>query len=215
MQQGLREVPIDDKSIMVVSSMTELINESFGPDANVILLRRKLKGDFNAAAKALSNLVEGDQLYKLMGMKQVDREKLMDIRPHLKGAAGEAVDVVLKDMKALQEAQWEVVRLRLVYPSFSQDFHPDGGDVTAGTTLCCYTGPTTEGLLPQEQERYMAALPGVKPFSFRIGDIWRHACVSNATPRETSPVEPFIHRAPESKGNIRLLLVADRYNLEQ
>ena len=214
MEQQTRTVPIEDKSIKVVDNLKDFCEESFGDEASVILLRRKLAMDFNAAASDLRKIFKNlPDAFEIPGLKRLDPEMIERALPKVSNKTKKALNVILDDMRFLEE-KWDNVQLRLIPPGDGdgQGYHVDDiTDDALGRVLCCYNTPTTEGLLPEEvrktgRDSYNAE-NDAEPFSFQIGDIFRGVC-NTYSGKRSNDAPPFVHRAPRSN-TTRLLLVAD------
>jgi hypothetical protein len=78
---------------------------------------------------------------------------------------------------------------------------------TRAELLKCFGGEDSEAFREYLNENcydlHYAPLPGARPFSFGIGNLWRIA-----VDYPGSPVPPCIHRAPETDHSPRLLLIS-------
>ena len=208
MHPSVRNVPLEDKSIKVVDNLKDFVDEGFSSETNVILFRRRLSANFNAAAGDLCEIFALRQEdYK--GIKQLSEAELEAAYLQASGETRKALGIIIDDIRSQKEI-WDEVSLRLITPSGGdKTYHTDGADNGLGRVLCSYNGPATEGLVPEEttidKQGFYIAAPDAKPFAFRVGDLWR--CAGSRGVKNAN-VPPFVHRAPGSK-NPRLLLVGD------
>ncbi len=213
-------LPQDYNLIKTVDSLSELFNARFEPETNVILLPRKLTGDFNKAAAILNETL--DAPHNKDGFVGLSFEEAQNVFAATAFAAEEqlAADQILSDMRALKEQGIDAV-LRVIAPDLTEGYsdarryHIDGSskqEAEFGRLLCAYTAPVTQGVRndenhPREDASYytLNLSEDIHPFAFAVGDMWRLAASDTAL--EARGVLPFIHAGPVSD-KPRLLLVA-------
>lgn len=217
--------------VRVVPSWDALQRTPFTPRQNVVLMRRKLEGDFNGLAQAMWELGDDSSasfvtLNSLNGVRCTKREATSAFQEKSKGFSDDmlrAVHIVQDDINTLIKSGYQCA-LRLENrnddPSRVFRIHLDGPlrELTTATTvlksriLTNYTEPTTQGWSTEDvniirEGHILRAEPlkGVKSFRMRVGDVWKHALCG-----DYPEIPPFAH-AGETSSKPRLLLVADRF----
>lgn len=186
-----------------------MLTAAFNKKASVYLHRRSLRGDFNAVATKFS-LREAGEKYSRGGFFHMSEAEVRDWSRDFTGAEKIAADAVLSDMALLRRGGvTPMLRIISAPDEADHSFHADPLHTPYGRILCCYNGPVTQGLAPEDAEAAggeYAAKAGARIFSFAPGDIWRHA------PRGfESSFAPFIHASPSVPDGAppRMLLVGD------
>jgi len=196
--------------ILTVRDRDGLIGAAFH-SASVILLPRKLSGDFNALALGLEDLRSSPVRQKKTALLQ---KKLTSFASDRNSELRDAAGIVLEDMRYFQQKGF-FFELRLERSFIRSDddlpFHQDRLDESFGRILCSYNDPVTEWIRPENADYHRrTGLFSAKEESgicrFQTGDLWRFAGSKNK-----NGVIPLIHRAPRSNPGSppRLLLVAD------
>lgn len=200
-------------NVLRVKSLSNVFNTPFQGQTNCILMRRRLRGDFNGVARYLAQAckleasnADGESAIQL---GYAAAEKLL--RP-LKGKKAVAARQILQDLQTCeQENAFGLLRIVVGYTREDRALHADTSieEKSEGRVLSCYNDPVTQGARNKDCERIGKSLyrlkNGKEYFTFKKGDIWRHAIEG------LDNVEPFIHRGqnPKRKAPPRLLLIAE------
>ena len=228
----------DCSNMRRVASFEELLTTPFAEGVNALCWERALDGDFAGVMEKLAlpgginplddSVLEGiswsPACQVAVDVMLADLHLLREhgLLPELNGITGYERD---EDSGLLRTDVYS--------------FHVDSATDEADTWLCTYLGPSSEGLANDQARRrvddpvirallleeyggaddsgfldyladhcydlHYAPLPDARPFTFGVGNLWRIAVDFPG-----SPVDPCIHRAPESlPGSApRLLLLA-------
>ncbi len=145
-------LPLGYHRIKVVSSFQELVTTPFGRNINALCWPRTLPGDFGEVV---------EQLGVGPGITTLEENQLRSLP--LSAAGRVAIDVLLEDLRRLQELDLDPV-LDCVngylreenpgpVPTDVYSFHVDSATVETDTWLCTYHGPASEGLRIDEARR--------------------------------------------------------------
>ena len=160
------ERAIESGLVAVAPTMRDFFDQSFGGASgktNVILHRRKLRGDFNALAAHLA----GNK--KVTIDRSLRREDVVKAEKELKGKAKKAAQEILADIDMLAREGYHSTKLRLIGDEgYRMDhgydlkkgsgvslFHFDGGQPLKGRVLTAYAGATTQGIAPEDCIRFV------------------------------------------------------------
>lgn len=138
-------MPSGNPRVRCVDSFEALVDARFEAGVNALCWRRELAGDFAEVARALADL---------SGVTPLDEQRLGELS--LSGLGKRAVEVMLRDVRALQEREL-APELNYVteYPRDAADsviatdvysFHVDRAPFEVDTWLCTYHGAPSEGL---------------------------------------------------------------------
>ncbi len=201
----------DHENIAVVESAARLFSYRRDRTENGVLLPRPITGAFNDLARWLlkqnpwHNTLVADKTHYIETVYRLE-----DVE-RFKNAPGmvwhDELDLVCADMRMMQDAVGHRAELRIVrdkgYSPATYLFHKDGGEYrralqSADRVMCNYNGPTTERIhardaiaLPVSHGFFtFEKRPGALVSAFRVGDIWRQACMGDGS-------EAMIHRAVE------------------
>ena len=144
--------PSDYTRIKRVQSFRELVATPLEDGVNALCWERTLTGDFDEVVRLLGS---GE------GIRALDEARLRALP--VSGVGRVAVDVMLADLRLLQEQELDPV-LNCIdgYPRDEEpgpvvtdvfSFHADSAPVEASTYLCTYHGPASEGLRNEETVR--------------------------------------------------------------
>jgi hypothetical protein len=196
--------PADYDRVQIARRPREFFGAKFGHQ-NIILMPGGLTRDFNPLAEDLKGRFNGQS--ESMNLRQV-----MELKDKLPEDLQPLAKSIAEDMQFLHGGFGRVSLHVIFNKSYTPDFyvfHGDHGFAPSGRALSCYTAPVTE-ILRNDQAKFIGGdafemLPGAKPFSFNVGDIWRQATM------DTPGVLPAIHRAVEIAPGAppRLVLTAD------
>lgn len=199
--------PPAHESIVIETSMERFYAHRRKPHEMIILHPRTISGPFNALAR---HLLERHPCY---GVAKAHDEMLqtlysceaLEAMSGIPDALDDAMGLIVSDMNEMARQTGVQPFLRVIAPGGyavgTYVYHEDTPKHLSALgacerLVCCYNGPTTEGLLEEDASfvscggdgpEYMA-MPGAAPFRFGIGNIWRHACMGGEAPA-------FIHRA--------------------
>jgi hypothetical protein len=231
-------LPPDDPRIRVVHDFEALANTPFTDGVNAYCWPRVLAGDFGEIARLLGEgegivTLEHDRLAQLPASpagRAAIALLLEDQRRLLERELDPALNIVYSSRRDERAGP-------IATDVFS--FHVDSAPVETETWLCTYFGAPSEALLNAQATRrvdctetraelllryggqddpgfldhlaehhydlHYAPNPGAQTFAFGLGHLWRVA-----VDWPSSPVPPFIHRAPAERPGPapRLLLIA-------
>ncbi|MFT7680319.1 MAG: hypothetical protein ACI8QC_004325 [Planctomycetota bacterium] len=231
-------LPPEDSRIRVVHDFEALANTPFIDGVNAYCWPRVLADGFGEIARLLGAgegivTLEDDRLTQLPASPEGRAAVallLEDQRRLLERQLDPALNIVYSSRRDERAGP-------IATDVFS--FHADSAPVETETWLCTYFGAPSEGLLNNQATRrvdhaetraelllryggkddpgfldylaehhydlHYALNPGAKPFAFGRGHLWRVA-----VDWPSSPVPPFIHRAPAERPgqSPRLLLIA-------
>ena len=216
-------IPEDYDRIKVVPDICALLTEDFEPKANVILMPRRLPGDFDALAQvmAVSFGLAEDEIF----IKYKDREKLEAFGETLKDEELQrGLAMILADMEFFKTAGARThMRLLRGYSdkSGTHDFHVDGLNQDFDRLMTCYNAPVTQFVRNDDVvsvDGHKAVIRDDAPvYEFRPGDIWKQR-VRNKKPEtmaerlkamaENKVKRAFVHRAQKCS-HPRLMTVGD------
>ncbi len=145
-------LPPDYPRIRRVGDFQELVTTPFADGVNALCWARALPGDFGEVVALLG---AGE------GIVTLDEARLLALP--VSAAGGEAIGVLLADLRRLREHALEPV-LNCIHgyprdeeagpvPTDVFSFHADSAPVAAETWLCTYYGPASEGLRNEEARR--------------------------------------------------------------
>lgn len=178
--------------IKIVDSIPQLAKEKFDDKVNIILLRRRLKGNFNKLAKALLEHV-GDAEGAELDFAEIRKPSVIeDCIAGAPRAVWQAGQQVITDMKALGKKY--KLALRITTRPEQDDNRRFHTDEIPKSVLCCYTVAATQWKTHQGKRRV-----------FALGDIWRHATEADA-PRAT-PLNHSAPRWPQKPRAPRMILI--------
>lgn len=195
--------------VRVARNKHEFLSMRFNRRASIIVLPRKLRGDFKGLAKqagSLASLVSG--VWRI-GVPAFPSLFASDFQ----GAAAIAARQVKRDILAIGTIGYPELRV-LDENGYGDNKltvnvpHIDGGKERYGRFLVTYCGPVTRNLLNRDlKDRFTkpknikTARNSAQPFSFGQGAFVRHACISDT--------KPNYHYAPKvAKHDLKLMLVS-------
>lgn len=231
-------LPEGYEGVKIVRSFDELVSTPFSGSVNALCWRRALEGDFGEVTEHLArrkgittvNEAELEGLPLSAAGKAAVAVILDDLRQLRDYGAEPVLDCI--DGYPRDEPG-------ALVPTDVYSFHADSATVPTDTFLCTYHGRSSEVVPNAEAQRrvddpatraalleqyggeddqgfaeyleehfydlHFAALPGARIVSFGAGNLWR---IAVAYPG--SPVQPCIHRAPETfpGDSPRLLLIS-------
>lgn len=228
------EQKMNYSQVLFVNSFEELVATPFIGAVNAICWKRQLEGDFEEIVSQIAledNMVELNEnaLFELnlSAKGQFAREVILNDFQLLK-AHGASPSLNL--IKCYERDEEKAIISTDVY-----SFHVDSSPVPTDTFLCTYYGAPSDILANEEAEQkvlvtalreelkkqygkaddgfafflsencydlHYQAKVNAKPITMGIGCLWRLA-----TAHPTSEVLPCIHRAPEEKGQTRLMMI--------
>lgn len=216
-------IPANYERIKVVGDLCGLLNTDFSPNANIVLFRRRLKGNFDLLASIMAEefKLKDEEIF----IKYDEREKLSDFQKTVDDAGAlKAIDIILDDMDFFHFAEARP-HLRLltgyVKDKTTHEFHVDGLEQDFDRYMTCYNDPVTQFICNSDVRRVSGHRveydPEAKIYGFRAGDIWKQR-VRNKKKNVVMDMlvdvlnlkasRAFVHRAPRSD-NPRLMLVGD------
>ncbi len=191
----LNYIPEGYERIKVVDDLYSFFTTDFEPKANVVILPRRLVGDFDVLAQKMAVFFALDE--EEIFIKYSDRAVLDDFRATLSGDKGlnGALDIIVQDMECLFSAQVKThMRLLCNYKIHADtyQFHVDGHDAICRTDAEVY--------------------------QFHVGDLWKSRVRNKPKNKIDTLIEAglrekekraFVHRAQPSD-RPRLMVVGDR-----
>lgn len=203
----------ESTSLRRVNNTAAVFETPFDHKTNCVFFPRRLRGDFNGVARYLADVcdlarpaADGESAIQL---GYAAAEKLLS---PLKGRKAQAAAQILQDLKTCENAgAFALLRIVVGYSRNDRALHGDTSidPASEGRVLSCYNDPVTQGARNNDCIKVENGLYRLKDsakfFSFKKGDIWRHAIEG------LEYAEPFIHRGqnPKRKAPPRLLLIAE------
>lgn len=222
-------IPDGYNRIKIVDDLYSFLKTDFSPSANVVLFRRRLKGDFDVLAKKMAEFfcLEEEEIF----IKYSERDKVEKFKKTLKDPAlWHCTDIILQDMEFFYSAQVKIhMRLLTGYKQDARthDFHVDGIDQDFDRYMTCYNDPVTQFIRNDDvvdvSGHDVIYRDDAKIYQFRAGDIWKSRVRNKPKSRADMVFEKimkvkekraFVHRAQTSE-TPRLMVVGDlRQNIK-
>lgn len=190
-------IPKDYDRVVRTGSLAGLFDTAAQADrrVNVVLLRRKISGDFDGLAKAMW-MYPGKQDIRSEDMAK-KLARVFEQQPGLSRSITDAARRILTDIEDLKPylnyCHIRKVPVRGYEHESRHPVHDYHADTTGWRLMICYNAPVTEALRQQDviatDTDSFRMKKGAVPFRFRAGDIWLHS--GHARP----DTPPFIHRA--------------------
>lgn len=198
-QPRLDTIPDDCPDVVIVPDR-EMLWQYKCKDESAVMTPRRISGQFNELALSLLFRLNRRSKFHIYDMASISQ-----ILDNAKFRYRAELELIYADMKEIKTRLGLEPKLRLIkeYSGASvYRFHTDGADPSGRDRLervmCCYNGPTTEGLMKRDAVAYggfYKCRDGAQPFHFGIGDIWIQACVDSYSKINAYGPDPFIHRA--------------------
>lgn len=217
-------IPEGYERIKVVGDLCAFLEEDFAPTANVVLLQRRLKGDFDTLAEKMA--IYFDLGEEEIFIKYSERDKIEAFQKTLNDSAlVRCVDTILQDMEFFYSARVKIhMRLLTGYTQDvrTHDFHVDGLEQDFDRFMTCYNDPVTQFIRNDDvldvSGHDVVYRDDAPIYQFRTGDIWKSRVRNKPKSRADMVFErimkvkekrAFVHRAQRSSSP-RLMVVGDR-----
>ena len=228
------EQKMNYSQVLFVNSFEELVTTPFIDQVNAICWKRQLDGDFEeivSQIKLEENIVELNEKalleLNLSHQGQLAREVILNDFQFLK------TDGALPSLNLIK--CYERDNENAIVATDVYSFHVDSSPIPTDTFLCTYFGQPSD-ILPNVQAEQKVHIASIReklrkkyakdekafelylvencydlhyqakanaiPISLGIGHLWRIA-----TAHPTSKALPCIHRAPDEKGQARLMMI--------
>ncbi len=218
-------IPEGYELIKVVDDLFSFFTTDFEPKANIVLLPRSLRGDFDVLAAEMArffNLTDGE-----LFVKYSERSKIEEFQNNLENEdLHSAVDVILSDMECLYSARVKT-HMRLIVNEYKEhynvhDFHVDGLNQDFDRFITCYNAPVTQFVRNDDVVAVSGNNVEINPdapiYQFAVGDMWKARVRNKQRNSADNFLEKllrdkerraFVHRAIRSE-TPRLMVVGDK-----
>ncbi|PCI99720.1 MAG: hypothetical protein COB14_05915 [Alphaproteobacteria bacterium] len=217
-------IPEGYERIKVVGDLCAFLEADFAPVANIVLLQRRLNGDFDALAEKMAAYFDlgEDEIF----IKYSERDKIEAFQETLGDPAlARCVDVILQDMEFFYSARVKIhMRLLTGYTQDvrTHDFHVDGLEQDFDRFMTCYNDPVTQFIRNDDvidvSGHDVVYRDDAPIYQFCAGDVWKSRVRNKPKSRADMVFErimkvkekrAFVHRAQIST-TPRLMVVGDK-----